>query len=195
MSWSSRSREGDQVRAEYGPRVEAGAQFLQRGYGVAAERGLLFQAPQPDIDARQSLGDFVLQISAHLFSFVLLRHQKLAGQKPQLLLHAARLLQQLAIVLFTFPEGFLRRLALGDFLFQLPIGGGQIHAAPAQLLDHLIQLDFGLARGAMSVLDRGDGLGKKPPGGPVPGDRPPQSPQKPACKSAIPLPARKRLCR
>ena len=102
---------------------------------LGVERGLLFQGRQPDIDARQGLGDDIMQFAADLLALFLLRRQKLAGQKPQLFLHVARLLQQLAVVLLAFPEGFLHRLALGDFLFQLPVGGGQIHGALAQRLD------------------------------------------------------------
>ena len=101
---------------------------------LGVERGLRFQGRQPDIDARQGLGDFIMQFAADLLALFLLRRQKLAGQMPQLFLHLPRLLQQLAVVLLAFPEGFLHRLALGDFLFQLPVGGGQFRAAPAQRL-------------------------------------------------------------
>ena len=51
--------------------------------------GLLFQSRQPDIDAGQSLGDDIMQFAADLFALFLLRRQKLAGQQPQLFLHAA----------------------------------------------------------------------------------------------------------
>ena len=102
-------------------------------------RGLRFQGRQPDIDARQGLGDVIMQFAADPLALFLLRRQKLAGQQPQLFLHVPRLLQQLAVVLLAFPEGFLHRLALDDFLLQLPVGGGQIRAALAQRLVQLIQ--------------------------------------------------------
>ena len=102
---------------------------------LVLSRGLGFQGRQPDIDARQGLGDFIMQLAADPLALFLLRRQKLAGQKPQLFLHVPRLLQQLAVVLLAFSEGLLHRLALGDFLFQLPVGGGQIHAALVERLD------------------------------------------------------------
>ena len=69
-------------------------------FGVV--RGRLFQGRQPDIDARQGLGDDIMQFAADLLALFLLRRQKLAGQLPQLFLHELRLLQQLAGVLLTF---------------------------------------------------------------------------------------------
>ena len=86
---------------------------------LGVERGLLFQGRQPDIDARQGLGDYIMQFAADLFSLLLLRRENLAGQLPQLLLHAVRLFQQLAVVLLAFLERLLHRLALDDFLLQL----------------------------------------------------------------------------
>src|ERR1041385_4425167 len=114
--------------------LSAGNASLQ---ALGVERGLPFQVRQPDIDARQALGDDIMQFATDLLSLFLLRRQKLAGQQPQLFLHPPRLLQQPRVVLLAFPERFLRRLALGDFLFQLPVGGGQIRAAP---VEGLIQL-------------------------------------------------------
>ena len=108
-------------------------------------RGLLFQGRQPDIDARQSLGDDIMQFAADLLALFLLRRQNLAGQQPQLFLHLPRLLQQLAVVLLAFPEGFLRQPAPGDFLFQLPVGKGQVHGALAQRVVDLLQVEIGLA--------------------------------------------------
>ena len=51
-----------------------------------------FQGRQPDIDARQGLGNFIVQLAADPFAFFLLRQQKLAGQQPQLFLQEVRLL-------------------------------------------------------------------------------------------------------
>ena len=49
-----------------------------KAFGV--ERGLFFQGRQPDIDARQGLGDDIMQFAADLLALFLLRRQKLAGQ-------------------------------------------------------------------------------------------------------------------
>ena len=73
-----------------------------------------------------------MQLAADLLSFFLLRRQNLVGQMPQLFLHATRLLQQLAVVLLAFLERFFHGLAPGDFLLQLPVGGGQLNGALAQ---------------------------------------------------------------
>lgn len=130
---------------------------------LVLSEGLLFQGCQPDIDARQSLGDDIMQFAADPLALFLLRQQKLAGQQPHLFLHMPRLLQQVAVVLLAFPEGFLCRLALGNFLFQLLVGGGQVHALLAQRPVKLIQSDISLSCGAMTLLNRGDGLGKEMP--------------------------------
>ena len=61
---------------------------------LGVERGLHFQGRQPDIDARQGLGDDIVQFAADLLSLFLLRQQNLAGQMPQLFLHVLRLFQQ-----------------------------------------------------------------------------------------------------
>ncbi|MCL5096021.1 MAG: hypothetical protein M1608_00495, partial [Candidatus Omnitrophica bacterium] len=63
----------------------AGNLFLEV---AGVDRGLLFQRQQPDIDAQQSLGDFIMQIAADPLSFVLLRRQNLVGQALQMLLQA-----------------------------------------------------------------------------------------------------------
>jgi hypothetical protein len=44
------------------------------------------------------------------------------------------LLQEQAVVLLAFLEGFLHGLAPKNFLFQLPIRSRQLHGAPAQPL-------------------------------------------------------------
>ena len=49
--------------------------------------GLSFQCHQSNIDSQQRLGDFVMQLVAHLRSLVLLRQQNLTGQMPYMLLH------------------------------------------------------------------------------------------------------------
>ena len=64
--------------------------FLQ-AFGV--DRGLLRQGRQMDIDARQRLGDFIVQLAADLLPLFLQRGENLAGQVPQLVLLVARLLQ------------------------------------------------------------------------------------------------------
>ena len=66
-------------------------------------------------------------------------------------------------MVLAFLERRFRRLALGDFLLQLQIRGGQLHRALAQHLDDLIQVDGGLPRAAMRCLDRRDRLGKENP--------------------------------
>ena len=50
--------------------------------------GLLFQGRQPDVDARQGLGDDIVQFAADFSALLLLRRENLAGQLPQLLLQA-----------------------------------------------------------------------------------------------------------
>jgi hypothetical protein len=56
--------------------------------------------------------------------------QNLAGQQPQLFLHLPRLLQQPAVVLLAFPEGFLHRLPPVNLPPQLPVRYRQgLHAA------------------------------------------------------------------
>ena len=83
---------------------------MLRSEALGVERGLLFQGRQPDIDARQSLGDDIMQFAADPLALLLLRRENLAGQQPQLFLHVPRLLQQLAVVLLAFSEGLLHRL-------------------------------------------------------------------------------------
>ena len=102
-----------------------------------------------------------MQFAADPLALLLLRRQKLVGQMPQLFLHFMRLHQQLAVVPLALPEGLLRAPALESLLFQLQVRGGQIRAAPPQRLDQEIQVGVGLQRGAMSLLNRGDGISKK----------------------------------
>ncbi len=83
-------------------------------------RASLGQGRQMDIDAHQGLGDFIMQLAADALSFFLLRLQNLMGQMPQLFLHVARLLQQLALVLLAFLEGFLHRLPPDNFPLATP---------------------------------------------------------------------------
>ena len=97
-------------------------------------RGLLFQTCQAHIDARQRLGDDIMQFAADLLSLFLLHRQKLAGKQPQLILHLPRLLQQLTIVLLAIPEGFLRRLPLVNLPPQLPVRDRQSLYAALRLL-------------------------------------------------------------
>jgi len=66
-------------------------------------------------------------------------------------------------VLLAFPEGFLRQPAPGDFLFQLLVGKDQIYGALAQRVVDFPQVEVGLMRGAMRLLERGDDLRKKCP--------------------------------
>jgi len=56
-----------------------------------------------------------MQLAADALSFLLLRVQNLMGQMPQLFLHMMRLLQQPALVLLAFLEGFLHRPPPGQF--------------------------------------------------------------------------------
>ena len=79
------------------------AMFLLEALGV--DRGLRFQGRQPDIDARQGLGDDIMQFAADLLALFLLRRQKLAGQMPQLFLQVPRLLQQLGCSAARFSGG------------------------------------------------------------------------------------------
>ena len=130
---------------------------------LGVDHGLLFQGRQPDIDARQSLGDDIMQFAADFPSLLLLGRDNLAGQLPQLRLQALRLFQQLRVMALAFFERFLHRLALSDFLFQNQVGGGQLHRALAQHLDDLIQVDGGLPRAPMNCLHRGNRLGKESP--------------------------------
>ena len=97
-------------------------------------RGLLFQGRQPHIDARQGLGDDIMQFAADLLALFLLRRQNLAGEQPQLLLHVPRLLQQPAVVLLAFPEGFLHRLPPVNLPPQLPVRRRQSLHAGLRLL-------------------------------------------------------------
>ena len=43
--------------------------------------GLLFHGEQPDIDAQQSLGDFILEFMADLVTFIFLRRQHSPGDR------------------------------------------------------------------------------------------------------------------
>ena len=97
-------------------------------------RGPGFQGSQLNIDARQGLGNLIMQFAADPLALFLLGRQKLAGQPPHLFLHVPRLLQQLAVVMLALSEGLLHRFALGDFPLQPPVGRGQVHAAPVQRL-------------------------------------------------------------
>ena len=65
--------------------LRAGNLFFE---AAGVDRGLLFQRQQPDIDAQQRLGDFIMQVAADLLSLVLLRRQNLVGQVLQMLLQA-----------------------------------------------------------------------------------------------------------
>ena len=130
---------------------------------LGVDRRLLLQGGQPDVDARQRLGDDIMQFAADVFALLLLRRENLAGQPPQLLLQPVRLFQQLRIMVFAFLERRLRRLALGDLQAQFQVRGGQFHRALAQRLDEFFQLDGGLPRAAMRLLDRGDRHGKENP--------------------------------
>src|SRR5687768_2520674 len=102
-----------------------------------------------------------MQLAADLPAFVFLSRENLMGQMAQMFLEMSGLLQQLLVMSLAFLEGFFHRLALDDSLFQIPVGGGQVRRAPAQRLVQLTKADAGLERGAMSLLDRGDGLAKK----------------------------------
>ena len=126
--------------------------FLAEALGI--DRGLRLQGRQPDIDARQHLGDDIMQLAADPLALFLLRRQNPAGQMPQLLLQAPRLLQQPAGVLLALPEGLLHGLAPGDFLLQLPVGGGEIQGAPVQRLVQPAQVGVGLQRRAVRFLHR-----------------------------------------
>ncbi len=121
--------------------------FLLETIGV--DRGLLCQGRQTDVDSRQGLGDFVMKLAADLLSFFLLRRQNLVRQMPQMFLHVTRLLQQQAVMLLAFRQGFLSGFASDDFMLQLPANGAQLNGALAQRLVHLVQVAIGLQRGAM----------------------------------------------
>jgi hypothetical protein len=75
---------------------------MLRSRPLVLMRRLLFQGRQPHIDARQGLGDDVMQFAADFLSLILLRRENLAGQPPQLLLHVVRLFQQLAVMVSRF---------------------------------------------------------------------------------------------
>ena len=71
---------------------------LLRAGDVAVEslgigRRLLFQSRQPDVDARQCLGDDIMQFAADFPSLLFLGQKNLAGQLTQLLLQVGRLRQ------------------------------------------------------------------------------------------------------
>ena len=57
----------------------AGDFFLET-FGIAP--GFLFQGEQPDIDPQQILGDFILEFTADLLAFILLRTQHPVRQLP-----------------------------------------------------------------------------------------------------------------
>ena len=138
--------------------LRAGDLFLE---AFDVDCGLHFQCRQLDIDARQGLGNLIMQLAADHLAFFLLGRQKLAGQQPQLFLHVPRLLQQLAVVMLALSEGLLHRFALENLPLQLPVRGDQIHAALVKHLIQLNQLVIVLPGRAMRFLDRGDGLGKE----------------------------------
>ncbi len=69
--------------------------------------------------------------------------------------------QQLRVMMLAFLERRFRRLALGDFQAQFQVRGGQFHRALAQRLDEFFQLDGGLPRAAMRLLNRRDRHGKE----------------------------------
>ena len=124
--------------------------FIFETLGVAP--GLLFQGEQPDIDAQQSLGDFILKFAADLFAFILLRRQHLMRQLPQTFLQLQRFLQQFGVVL---PPLFLRAasttLAPDDAPLQLAVGGGQFLRAPAQRRHSAGSIQLLLCRAARCV--------------------------------------------
>ena len=63
--------------------------------------------------------------------------------------------------MLAFFERRLRRLALGDFLAQFQIRGGQFHRALAQHFHDLIQVNGGLPRGVINFLHAGGRLNKE----------------------------------
>jgi hypothetical protein len=81
------------------------------------------QGRQVDIDAHQALGDFIMQLAADSFSFLLLRVQNLMGK-------LAQLLHQTRLVVLAPPQGSLHRVTAANFLLQLPVGSGE-HLDPA----------------------------------------------------------------
>ncbi len=104
--------------------------FILESLGVAP--GFLFQREQPDIDAQQSLGDFILKFMADFLAFILLRRQHLVRQLPQTFLQLQGLLQQPGVVFSAFLEGGFHALAPDDAPLQLTVGGGQFQRAPVQ---------------------------------------------------------------
>ena len=92
---------------------------MLRSRPLVLTRRLLFQGRQPDVDARQGLGDDIMQFAADALALFLLRRENLAGQLPQLFLHEARLIQQLALMLLAFSQGFLNHFPSGNLLSQL----------------------------------------------------------------------------
>ena len=60
---------------------------------LGVDPSLLFQGGQADVDARQSLGDDIMQLAAEALSLLFLGLQNLTGQMPQLFLHDTRLVQ------------------------------------------------------------------------------------------------------
>ena len=76
-------------------------QDFPQAFGI--DPSLLFQGEQPDVDAQQSLRDFILKLKTDLLSVLLLRRQNLVGQLPQTLLQLQGFPQQPGVV---FPAAF-----------------------------------------------------------------------------------------
>src|ERR1041385_6566276 len=90
-----------------------------------------------------------MELAADFLALFLLRGEKLARQKPQLFLHALGLRQQLAVVLLTFSERTLDRLAPRNFLFEAAVGDDQAFTAQAKRAIKLAQVQVDFEGGAM----------------------------------------------
>ena len=80
---------------------------------------------------------------------------------PQLLLQLPGLFEQMAVVLLAFLEGPFDHAPLGDFPFELQVGGVQLHRAIGEHPVNTEQMVFGLEGSAVGFLDWADELSKK----------------------------------
>lgn len=115
------------------------------------ELGLLLERGQPDGDAREGLGDDVVELAADFLTLFFLGGKDLAGEMPEFLLLEVGLRQELGVMEFASLQGLFGLLSLGDFSAQLQVGGGQLDGAMAERGDEPFQLGgrfLGVGRGA-----------------------------------------------
>src|ERR1044071_7751591 len=136
-----------------------GGNFTFETPGV--DGGHFFQCQQSDVDSEQSLSNFVLEIAANLFSFVLLCHEDSMSELSQAVLEAVRFREELLGISPAFPESLLDRLPPNDAFLERPMGGRQVDGAPVESLVPLAQTGVALKGGAMSLFNRGNGLDKE----------------------------------